>query len=41
MAMTMQSDNKAHGFADNIWMQMGVLGAAAIVLILLAAHYSW
>jgi hypothetical protein len=39
--MTMQSDNKAHGFADNIWTQMGLLAVVAIVLIALAAHYVW
>jgi hypothetical protein len=39
--MTMQSDNKAHGFADNMWMQMGLLGVVAIVLIALTAHYVW
>ena len=39
--MTMQSDNKAHGFADNMWMQMGLLGVVAIVLIALVAHYVW
>src|SRR5476649_836276 len=37
--MTMQSDNKAHGFANSSWMQMGLLAVAAIVLIALAAHY--
>jgi hypothetical protein len=39
--MTMQSDNKAHGYANNIWMQMGLLGVVAIVLIALAAYYVW
>ena len=38
--MTMQSDNKAHGFA-NSWMQMGLLAVGAIVLIALAAQYVW
>ena len=39
--MTMQSDNKAHGFANNSWMQMGLLAVGAIVLIALAAQYVW
>ena len=39
--MTMQSDNKAHGFANNSWMQMGRLAVGAIVLIALAVHYVW
>jgi len=36
--MTMQSDSRVHGFANNSWMQMGLLAVAAIVLIALAAH---
>ena len=39
--MTTQRDNKSHGFAVNMWAQMGVLAVVAIILIALAAHYLW
>jgi hypothetical protein len=39
--MLTQSDNKGHGFADNMWAQMGLLAVVAVVLIALAAHYLW
>jgi len=36
--MTMHSNNKVYGFANNMWLQMGPLTVGAIVLIALAAH---
>ena len=40
--MAMQSDNKGRGgLADNLTLQLGLLGAAVIVVLLLAAHYIW
>ena len=34
--MTMHSDNKGHGLANNFWVQMGLLVVAVVVLIALA-----
>jgi hypothetical protein len=39
--MTMQSENKGHGFANNLPLQLGLVGVAAMILIALAAHYVW
>ncbi len=37
----MLNSNQLHSFADNIWMQMGVVVVAAVGLIAVAAHYIW
>jgi hypothetical protein len=39
--MTMQSHDKGYGPFNNPWAQIGLLGAAVILLIVLAAHYVW
>jgi hypothetical protein len=40
--MLTQSDNKGqHGFANNMWTQIGLLTVVAVVLIVLAALYVW
>ncbi len=39
--MSMQSDNKGHGLFNNLGLQMALLAVAAVVLILIAAHYVW
>jgi hypothetical protein len=39
--MTMQSDNKGHGLANNFWAQMAILAIVVIVVIALAAKYLW
>jgi hypothetical protein len=39
--MTMQSENKWHGFANNLPLQLGVMGLVVMILIALAAHYVW
>jgi hypothetical protein len=39
--MTMYSDNKSHGFINNLWVEMGLLVVATVVVIALAAHYIW
>jgi hypothetical protein len=39
--MTMQSDNKGHGLANNLWAQLSLLAVAAVIIIVLAARYVW
>ena len=39
--MTMHSDNRSHGFINNLWVEMGLLVVATVVVIALAAHYIW
>ena len=39
--MTMQSDNKGHGLANNLWAQMTILAVVAVIVIVLAAQYLW
>ncbi len=39
--MTMQSDNKAHGLANNIWAQLGLLTVVVVIAIGLAWRYVW
>jgi hypothetical protein len=39
--MTMQSDHKGRGFANNFWAQMAVLAIVLIVVIMLASKYLW
>jgi len=39
--MTMQSDNKSRGPADNLWAQVGVLAVVAVIVIVLASRYLW
>ena len=39
--MTMQSDNKGRGLANNFWAQMGGLTIVLIVVIWLAAKFLW
>jgi len=38
--MTMHS-MKGHSLADNLWAQLGLLAALAVILILLASRYIW
>jgi hypothetical protein len=38
--MTMHS-MKGHSLADNLWAQLGLLAAVAVILILLASRYVW
>jgi hypothetical protein len=39
--MTMQSHNKGHGLANNLWAQLSLLAVAAVIVIVLAARYVW
>ena len=39
--MTIQSDNKGRGFANNFWAQMAVLAIVLIVVIVFASKYLW
>ena len=39
--MTMHSDNKGHGLANNLPLQLGLVAVAAVILIILAALYVW
>lgn len=41
ITMTMQSDNKAHGLANNIWAQLGLLTVVVVIAIGLAWRYVW
>jgi hypothetical protein len=41
IAMTMQSDNENHSWANNFWAQFGLLVVAAVILIALASRYVW
>ena len=39
--MTMQTENKGHGLANNFAAQMALLGAVVIVLIVISWYYVW
>jgi hypothetical protein len=39
--MAMQSDNKSHSLASNLWAQMGLLAVVIMILIALASRYVW
>jgi hypothetical protein len=39
--MTMQSDSKGHGLANNLLLQFGLVAVVAVILIALAAYYVW
>jgi len=39
--MSMQSNSKGHTLASNMWAQLGVLAAATVIIIILAAQYVW
>ena len=39
--MSMQSDSKGHSLANNMWAQLGLLVAAAVIVVILAAQYVW
>ena len=39
--MTLQSDNKSRGPADNLWAQLGLLTVVAVIVIVLASRYLW
>ena len=39
--MAMQSDNKSHSFASNLWAQMTLLAVVVVILIALASRYVW
>jgi hypothetical protein len=39
--MTMQTENKGHGLANNFAAQMALLGAMVIGLIVLSWYYVW
>jgi hypothetical protein len=32
---------KGHSLADNLWAQLGLLAALAVIVILLASRYVW
>lgn len=32
---------KGHTLADNMWAQLGLLAAVAVILIVLASRYAW
>jgi hypothetical protein len=37
----MQTENKDRGLANNLWAQMAIVAAIAIVVIVLSAKYLW
>jgi len=37
----MQSDNRGHSLADNVWAQLGLFAAVAMIVIILASRYVW
>lgn len=39
--MTMQHDKSGHGLLNNLWAQIGLLVAAAAVLVWVSAQYIW
>ena len=39
--MTMHSDNKGHSVLNSLWVQLGLVVVAAIILIALAMRYVW
>jgi hypothetical protein len=39
--MAMQSDNKSHSLASNLWAQMTLLAVVVVILIALASRYVW
>ena len=39
--MTLQSDTKSRGPADNLWAQLGLLTVVAVIVIVLASRYVW
>jgi hypothetical protein len=39
--MTIQSDNKGHRLASNLWAQMSLLAVLIVILIALASRYVW
>lgn len=39
--MAMQSDNKSHRLANNLWAQMTLLAVVVVILIALASRYVW
>ena len=39
--MTMQGDNRGHGLANNLWAQLSLLTAVALILVVLASRYGW
>jgi hypothetical protein len=39
--MAMQSDNKRHSLANNLWAQMTLLAVVVVILIALASRYVW
>jgi hypothetical protein len=39
--MNMHTDNKPHSVINNMWVQLGLLAIAAVILIALASRYIW
>ncbi len=39
--MTMQTENKGHGLANNLPLQVAMVFVVAAILIVLAARYVW
>ena len=39
--MTMQSDDKRRGLANDLWAQLGVLTVVAAIVLALAWKYVW
>jgi hypothetical protein len=39
--MTIQSDNRGHSLAENMWAQLALFAAVAVIVIVLASRYVW
>jgi hypothetical protein len=39
--MTMHSENTGHGLANNLWAQLGLFTAVAVIVIAFAWQYIW
>jgi len=39
--MTMQSDNRSRGLANNLWAQLGLLAVVAAIVLAFAWRYVW
>jgi hypothetical protein len=39
--MTIESHSKGHSLAENVWAQLGLFAAVAVIVIALASRYAW
>jgi len=39
--MSMQTENRGHSFANNLWAQLALLAVVAVIVIVLASQYLW